>query len=622
MIARIVSFTDRGERLAERLAHTLGGSSWRCESGGLADWVADGFEEADALVFVGATGIAVRAIADHVRSKASDPAVVVVDERGRHVIPILSGHLGGANELAKQVARICGGEAVITTATDVAGVFAFDEWARSQRCKVINPERIKEASSRLLAGMQVSLWSDVPVVGAIPRGVVAAATREDADVIISARTGGRPEALRIVPRALVLGVGCKKDTPAEALEQRFHDFMAQHRYAEEALVRICSIDAKAHEEGLIALCVKLRVPFEIYTADELAEVPGDFASSAFVETTVGVDNVCERSAVLGSRGGTLAVGKDARDGIALALAMRPVRLAWPVFGSSAGTERRGSGRGAQDLGTWARRDTPRAALSTEHGVTPSPKTKRLASGTLSVVGLGPGGEGGMTADAMAALEAADVLCGYTAYVELIAARFPDKERHATGMGGELERCRWAVEEAARGRTVALVCSGDAGVYGMAGPVLELAADRTDLEIVVVPGVTAALSGAAVLGAPLTNDYACISLSDHLTPWDSIERRLRAVSQAGMALVLYNPASRQRPEHLRRACDVLLETLAPTTVCGWVKNIGRSGQEHALLTLAELRGAELDMFTTVFVGAPETVVVGGRMVTPRGYEVRP
>ncbi len=618
MITHIVSFSDRGQKLAERLADSIGGTPWRCPPGGLTEWVAENFEQADAIVFVGAVGIAVRAIAPHVRGKAIDPAVVVVDERGRHVVPILSGHLGGANDLAKRIARACGGEAVITTATDVAGVFAFDDWARQQGCKVINPERIKEASTRLLAGMQVSLWSDFPVVGAIPRGVVAAPTRDQADVIISVRTGGRAEALRIVPRALVLGVGCKRNTPGEAIAQRFHEFMAKHGYAEEALVRVCSIEAKAEEEGLIALCVQLKVPFEMYAAEELAEVTGDFASSAFVEATVGVDNVCERSAVLGSRGGTLVVGKDAGDGITLALAMRPVNLAWPAYGETTMHKPSGVASGetseyaAQAMRLSGGQYSGREYLSAS-------STARSGKGVLYVVGIGPGNGGGLTGDAHMALGTADLICGYKAYVDLMKPLFPSKRTRGFGMGSELDRCRWAIDEAARGQRVALVCSGDAGVYGMAGPVLQLVEGRSDLEVAVIPGVTAALSGAAMLGAPLMNDYATISLSDHLTPWELIERRLRCVAQAGMAIVLYNPASRQRPDHLRRACDVLLEELAPSTACGWVRNIGREGQDHALLTLAELRDAELDMFTTVFVGTPQTVVVGGRMVTPRGYE---
>ncbi|MEG1942687.1 MAG: precorrin-3B C(17)-methyltransferase, partial [Angelakisella sp.] len=196
---------------------------------------------------------------------------------------------------------------------------------------------------------------------------------------------------------------------------------------------------------------------------------------------------------------------------------------------------------------------------------------------------------------------------------------PSKEYYTTPMTKELERCQWALETARNGKTVAMVCSGDAGVYGMAGPLLEMSTDYPQAEIEVVAGVTAALSGAAVLGAPLMNDFCTISLSNLLTPWEQIEKRLRCAAMGDFAICLYNPSSKKRGDFLQKACDILLETKSPATVCGWVKNIGRQGQQNKLLTLAALRLEKLDMFTTVFIGTSETKEIGGRMVTPRGYE---
>ena len=236
---------------------------------------------------------------------------------------------------------------------------------------------------------------------------------------------------------------------------------------------------------------------------------------------------------------------------------------------------------------------------------------------LFLVGIGPGSADGMTQAAKAALEQSEVLCGYTVYLDLVRQQFPDKETYTTPMTRELERCQWAIDRAAEGKTVAMLCSGDAGVYGMAGPVLELAEGK-NIEIEVVPGVTAALSCAAILGAPLMHDFCVISLSDLLTPWAVIERRLRCAATGDFSIALYNPRSKKRPEHLRRACEIMLEEKSPDTVCGWVKNIGRTGQCHGLTTLNELGGLELDMFTTVFIGASTTKNVDGRMVTPRGY----
>ena len=236
-----------------------------------------------------------------------------------------------------------------------------------------------------------------------------------------------------------------------------------------------------------------------------------------------------------------------------------------------------------------------------------------------VVGLGPGDAQFLTAQGHAALQDADVLCGYTVYIDLVRPLYPAKEVYTTGMTKEIDRCRWALETAQTGRTVALVCSGDAGVYGMASPLLELAADYPGVAVEIVPGLTAALSGAAVLGAPLAHDFCVISLSDRLTPWAVIEKRLACAAAGDFCLALYNPSSKGRADYLAKAVRILLQNgKAPATVCGTVHNIGREGQTARLLTLAELETTAVDMFTTVFIGNSATRALQGRMVTPRGY----
>ena len=238
---------------------------------------------------------------------------------------------------------------------------------------------------------------------------------------------------------------------------------------------------------------------------------------------------------------------------------------------------------------------------------------------VTVIGLGPGGGADLTGRARAALEECDLIVGYTAYIDLVKEDFPDKETLSTGMRREVDRCRAAVEAALTGKSVAVVCSGDSGVYGMAGLIYEVAQEYDPIDIEVVPGITAACGGAAVLGAPLTHDFAVVSLSDLLTPWEKIEARLTAAARADFVLCLYNPASRSRPDYLRRACDILLAAgKSPDTVCGTVRNIGRAGEEARILTLGRLRDTQVDMFTTVFVGNSQTKVLGGKMVTPRGY----
>lgn len=236
-----------------------------------------------------------------------------------------------------------------------------------------------------------------------------------------------------------------------------------------------------------------------------------------------------------------------------------------------------------------------------------------------VVGLGPGDPQFLTAQAKTALENADVLCGYTVYIDLIRSFYPEKEAHATGMTKEIERCRWALETAQSGKTVALVCSGDAGVYGMASPILELTPNYPSVEIEVIPGLTAALSGGAVLGAPLAHDFCVISLSDRLTPWEMIEKRLACAAMGDFCVAIYNPSSKGRPDYLQRAVRILLQNgKSEETVCGIVRNIGRERQQSEIITLRELENKQVDMFTTVYIGNKTTKNIEGKMVTPRGY----
>jgi len=245
-------------------------------------------------------------------------------------------------------------------------------------------------------------------------------------------------------------------------------------------------------------------------------------------------------------------------------------------------------------------------------------------GTIDVVGMGPGCASMMTAEAEEALDRADVIVGYTVYLKLLGEKYSGKEMLSTPMKQEAERCRIAFREAAKGRAVAMVCSGDAGIYGMASLMFEIGeemrAETGHIGINIIPGITAASSGAAVLGAPLNHDFCVISLSDLLTPWELIEKRLRAAAEGDFAIAIYNPSSRKRHDYLRKACDILLESKSPDTACGYVWNIGREGEEYYTCTLAELRDAEVDMFTTVFIGNSQSRIIEGRLVTPRGYRL--
>lgn len=237
---------------------------------------------------------------------------------------------------------------------------------------------------------------------------------------------------------------------------------------------------------------------------------------------------------------------------------------------------------------------------------------------LYVVGIGPGNRDNLTLRADRALGESDLIVGYHVYVDLVRDWYPEKEYKATGMTREVDRCRMALQEAESGRSVSLVCSGDSVVYGMASLLYELRGESSVPEIEVIPGLTAACSGGALLGAPLTHDFAVISLSDRLTPWEKIVARLQAAARADLAMVLYNPKSKGRPDHLRRACDLLLETLPANRPCGVARSIGREGERYEVMPLSALRDYDADMFSTVFIGNAMTRVIGGKLVTPRGY----
>lgn len=240
---------------------------------------------------------------------------------------------------------------------------------------------------------------------------------------------------------------------------------------------------------------------------------------------------------------------------------------------------------------------------------------------IYVVGIGPGNEEFLTVSAKNALADSDIICGYTVYVDLVKDKYMDKKFIATSMKKEIDRCKLALDEADKGNIVAMICSGDAGVYGMAGLIYQLSEQYEDMEIEVVAGVTAALSGAAVLGAPLTHDFCVISLSDLLTEWKTIEKRLQAAAMGDFCIAIYNPRSKKRHDYLYKACEILMQHKSKDTVCAYVRNIGRQGQDYEICTLDEMKDKEVDMFSTVFIGNENTKIIAGKMVTPRGYEKR-
>lgn len=240
---------------------------------------------------------------------------------------------------------------------------------------------------------------------------------------------------------------------------------------------------------------------------------------------------------------------------------------------------------------------------------------------IYVVGMGPGFESMMTNEAIAALDNSDTIIGYTVYLKLLSERFADKEMMSTPMRQEIERCKMCFEEAQKGKTVSMICSGDAGIYGMASLMYEVGKDYPDIKLTIIPGITAASSGAAVLGAPLNHDFCVISLSDLLTPWEQIEKRLKAAAYGDFAMAIYNPSSKKRADYLQKACDILMENgVEKTRACGYVENIGREGTSYHTCTIEELRDVAVNMFTTIFIGNSQSEIINGKLVTKRGYKL--
>ena len=339
MKVSIIAFTDNGMEIAYKLSNSLSEANdvdfTRCGKGALSTWTEEHFSTNDALIFIGAIGIALRAIAPYIKTKTKDPAVVVVDELGQFSIPILSGHIGGANELALQIAEDLVSIPVITTATDINKVFAVDTWAKSQGLNILNPECIKLVSSKLLKGESVHVKSDYPIQGNLPKNVYLNDLEDSNvgyDVIITHKdleNERKNDTLLLVPQIITVGIGCRTDISFEAIESSILNILESENYHILAINALASIDKKANEKGILEFAKKYDLPFNTYSAEELNSLEGDFTKSEFVKSIVEVDNVCERSAIMESNG-KLIRRKDTCDGagVTVALAINDPNISW------------------------------------------------------------------------------------------------------------------------------------------------------------------------------------------------------------------------------------------------------------------------------------------------------
>jgi len=514
--------------------------------------------QVDAFVLFLAVGAAVRVVAPLLADKRTDPAVVCVDEAGRFAVALCGGHAGGANHLAETVARLLGATPVVTTATDAVGVPALDQLPGFTAVG-----DVAGVTRALLDGRPPAVehrpgWpppAGLPVGGSGPERVVV--------TDLAAAPEPQPGTVVLHPPSLVAGVGASTGAPAAEVAALLEAVLADAGLARQSVAEVATLDRKSAEPGIVAL----GLPVRGFPADALAAVRVPTPSEV-VRAAVGTPSVSEAAALLAAGpGAELVVAKRASANATVAVARR-----------------------------------------------------RRPQGRLAVVGLGPGGPEHRTPAAEGAVRGADVVVGYGPYVDQCADLLvPAQEVVRSPIGDEVVRAKQALAEAAGGRRVALVCSGDAGVYAMASIALELAAEEAPgLGVEVVPGVPAAVAAAALLGAPLGHDHAVISLSDLLTPWAAIEERLHAAAAADVAVALYNPRSRGRPWQLDAAVSILLERRPASTPVGVVTDAARPGQAVWLTTLGALDTGMVGMTTCVIVGSSSTRVVGGRMVTPRGY----
>jgi cobalt-precorrin 5A hydrolase/precorrin-3B C17-methyltransferase len=553
----LISATAAGAAARDRLA-----AAWpdrtRVYDGPVKDAVRSAFAECEQLVCFLATGAVVRLIAPLLGEKATDPGVVCVDEGGRFAVSLVGGHGGGANELAVEVGELLAAQPVVTTATDAVGLPGLDTLGFPVEGSVA------AVSRALLDGEPVALHAE----SAWPLPPLPLAENGAFSVRLTDRAvePGEHEVL-LRPPSLVVGVGASRGAPVEEVLGLIDTAVRDAGLSPHSIAELATVDAKAEEPGIVAAAARLGVPLVTHSAEALAGVRVPNPSDAPL-AAVGTPSVAEAAALVG--GGELVVPKRKSE-----------------------------------------REDGRPAMATCAVV------RRPARGRLAVVGLGPGARDLLTPRAKAELRRASVLVGLDQYVDQIRDLLrPGTRVLESGLGAEEARARTAVAEARAGHAVALIGSGDAGVYAMASPALAEASD--DIDVIGVPGVTAALAAGAILGAPLGHDHVSISLSDLHTPWEVIERRVRAAAAADIVVTFYNPRSRGRDWQLPKALAILAEHREPTTPVGVVRNASRPDESSRLTTLGALDPAWVDMMTVVTVGNTATRDIAGRMVTPRGY----
>ncbi len=592
--------------------------------------LAENWDRFAAHIFIGATGIAVRKIAPLLRGKAVDPAVLVCPETGSHVISLLSGHLGGANRLARRVARITGGQAVIGTGTDLDDLPAPDEAAAREHARIMNTEAIRSVNAALLAGETLAFCGPEDIFerrfAACGRFVPVDDPRKvtTAHAVLWDRENTLPdgvEHLDITSRAFILGAGCRRGTDPLTFRQKAEALLAELGLGPDRLAGLATCTLKANEPAILELGRVWNLPIRLYAPEELDAVPVPDPSER-VRERIGTASVCEAASLLAAGYGTgpspiLFAPKRILGDTTLALA----RLPHARGGSGRDREKAAA---SQERLRAGEREAPscRPTDSAAPGTFSAHDGQKTAGrrGEVLVVGLGSGSPDQITPEVDNALRHCDTVAGYGPYLDFVRDRLSGKKVIENGMRGEVARCRAALEAALDGQNVCMVCSGDPGILAMAGLLYELRAREArfrELAIRVLPGITAASLAAASLGAPLQNGFALISLSDLLVPAEEVRANLRAAASSMLPAVLYNPAGRRRRGLLEESLALFLERRG-NVPCAYVKQAGREGERKWTGNLADFPAEQVDMSTLVVIGGPRTRLEDGVLYEARGY----
>lgn len=553
------------------------------EHGKIQELVQTTWTEFDAHIFIGAAGIAVRSIAPHLAGKTIDPAVISCSDTGKYVVSLVSGHIGGANRLARKIARITGGEACISTATDSHDLTGIDEIAMLEQARILNPCAIKTINSALLHGEKLCFIGNKAIFEKYfqDAGIqYCSENMQNLPCIYWDKTPQNTQSdtdLFIETKAFVLGIGCKKDTSPALLAQTVKEFLQKYHLTPAHLAKITSCEHKKEEKAILELANSFHIPAGFYQEETLnqLDVPNP---SQKAELETGTKSVAEASCLMGANYPQikrLYVEKTCCENcITLALARLP------------------------------------------HAEILSKK-----QGMMSVVGLGSGSYKHITPEVMDCIKKCDVIAGYKPYVDFIRSSLGNKPVIQNGMMGEMERCQNAMQEASKGRHVCMVCSGDPGILAMAGLLLELRQNTRefqDIDIKIYAGITSANIAAASLGAPLQNGFCLVSLSDLLVPKEEVLQNLHAVAKSALPVSLYNPAGKKRRDLLHEAVAVFSTERGENTLCAYVKNAGRDNETKWIGTLHDLPYDEIDMSTLLIIGSKRTKFDGTFLYEARGY----